>query len=70
MSKPKIDDWVRVEKEFAALSFGDMVTDVAGRALCEFVKGSPWRSVIYSVATDICGWRMSQPDIQAIREGK
>lgn len=63
-SVSKIHKWSSAEPAFAKLSYNDMVTDVAGRALCEFVKGTPWRSVIYSVATEVCAWRHSQEDLK------
>lgn len=49
--------------EFAALSFKEMVRDVAGRALLELVQGTKWESIWHSAASEICAWRMSQEDI-------
>lgn len=52
------------EKEFFKLPFRDMVADVAGRALLELVRGVKWESIFHTVATEICHWRMNQPDIK------
>jgi hypothetical protein len=67
-TKPQLHSHVTVPPEFASLTFQDMVTDVAGRALCELVKGTVWRSIIYNSANEIVGWRMSQPDIKAAQK--
>lgn len=43
--------------EFDALPFKEMVTVVAGDALCDFVKGTPWNTVIGTVARSILQWK-------------
>jgi hypothetical protein len=49
-------------KPYADMTFDDLVSESAGRALLRLIKGDNWRSIIWGVCEEAVSWRVQKTD--------